>query len=229
VKLKITPYEPGTNFADFARRFQLIIQDACVKPEKARTLLCQSLPHSMQDEFWDQRDIGKDISEILEYFSEIYQVDTEATLEREYYNIRQGEGESINAFHVRWLQLMRKMAVNRIRPTPELEKVTFIAKTRNQNQIRMMRPTSVLQAVKFATELASSGATRAQHSFGKPSHGWKKATISSVQREVTSSKARPSSSGFRCFNCGEGHPLRKCKKPKDQHQKTRFAMAIKVH
>ena len=60
-KFQVNKFVIGTNFADFARRFRLIMRRMFL----ARMFLAQSLLDAMTDQFWDLREDQRTLDEIL--------------------------------------------------------------------------------------------------------------------------------------------------------------------
>ena len=62
-KFQVRQFVIGTNFADFARRFRLIMREARVNGSMQRMFLAQSLPDAMTDQFWDLREDERNLDE----------------------------------------------------------------------------------------------------------------------------------------------------------------------
>jgi len=134
-KFQVRQFVIGTNFADFARRFRLIMREARVNASMQRMFLAQSLPDAMTNQFWDLREDQRTLDEILDYFSTLYKVESDVDLETQLRNIRQDESETVVTFHSRWMKLKRQLQINGLRPPPKLELLQFLAKIRMSHEI----------------------------------------------------------------------------------------------
>jgi hypothetical protein len=207
-KFQVSKLVIGTNFADFAPRFRLIMREARVNATSMqRMFLAQSLPDAMTDQFWDPREDQRTLDEILDYFSALYKVESDVDLETQLRNIRQDESESVVTFHSRWMKAMRQLEINGLRPPPNLELLQFLAKIRMSHEIRLMRPSIVLQAVEFAAQLARESTLR-------------RIATSDVRSRKRTQGFRPRSVSvitLKCWNCGDaGHTSQGCSKPQDE-------------
>jgi len=126
-EFQVSEFVIGTNFADSARRFRLIMREARVNASIKRMFLAQSLPDAMTDQFWDLREDHSTLDEILDYFSALYKVESDVDLETQLQNIRQYESETVVTFHSRWMKLMRQLQINGLLPPPKLELLQFLA------------------------------------------------------------------------------------------------------
>jgi hypothetical protein len=153
-KFQVSKFVIGTNFADFGRRFRLTMREARVNASMQRMFLVQSLPDAMTDQFWDVRQDQKTLDEILDYFSALYKVESDVDLETQLRIIRHDESETVVTLHSRWLSLMRQLQIKGLRPPPKLHLFQFLANIRMSHEIRLMRPSTVLEAVEFAAQLA---------------------------------------------------------------------------
>jgi hypothetical protein len=114
--------------------------------------LAQSLPDAMTDELCNLREDQRTLDEILDYFSALYKVESDVDLETQLRNIRQHESETAVTFHSKLMKLIRQLQINGLRPPPKLELLQFLPKIRMSHEIRLMRPSTGLQAVEFACE-----------------------------------------------------------------------------
>jgi len=101
---------------------------------------------------------------------------------------------------------MRQLQINELPPSPKLELLEFLAKILMSHEIRLMRPSTVLQAVQFAAQLARGSTLRriATSDVGstKRTQGFRPRSVS-----VTTLKY---------WNCGDaGHTSQGCSKPRN--------------
>jgi hypothetical protein len=168
--------------------------------------LAQSLPDAMTDQFWDLREDQRTVVEILDYFFALYKVVSDVDLETQLQNIRQDEFETVVTFHSRWMKLMRQLQINELRPPPKLELLQFLAMIRMPHEIRLMRPSTVLQAVEFSAQLARGSTLR-------------RIATSDVGSRRRTQDFRPRSVSvitLKCWNCGDaGHTSQGLSKPRD--------------
>ena len=102
---------------------------------------------------------------------------------------------------------MRQLQISGLRPPPKLDLLQFLAKSRMSHENRLMRPSTVLQDVEFAAQLARGSTLR------------RIATSNVGSRERTQG-FRPGSVSvitLKCWSCGDaGHTSQGCSKPRDE-------------
>ena len=130
-KFQVSKFVIGTNFADFARRFRLIMREARVNASMQRMFLAQSLPDAMTDHFW----IYVRIRGLWMRFW---------TTSPRYTRLK---AMSISRHECATSVKMspRELEINGLRPPPKLELLQFLAKIRMSHDIRLMRPSTVLR------------------------------------------------------------------------------------